>query len=507
MKDFFEGQKEKLKDFFSKLREKSGGLSEKFDEKFDELKKKYTVIALVILLLILIGSGVYVGTELPKDRIHPGVSVGGVRLSGLNVEAAEKRLDEELSPRLKEEKVRLKTDVTSYFPTWKELGFYYDTEELAKAAYGVGRSSSGFDRGWRVLKAGIFGERLDAEVSVDQLILSRKVRDLANLIYVEPVNAEFFYEDGEINVTKDRPGTYLDMNEAQELLAKQDATAEELKLPVYKTDPEQTKEDFAKINGILGTFETNYKSSEKSRKHNIKKGAAAMSNKLVRPGEEVSFNDTVGEISKDAGYEDAGVIVNGQFDRGVGGGMCQVSTTLYNALLLADVDITERSNHTRPIGYVPKGTDAAVASGYKDLKFKNNFDFPIYITSEADGSTLTFTIFGDTTNRDYTIEIEPVLQGTAAPKTVKRTSSKLAPGDQKVEQGGSTGYYYKTYKKVIKDGEVVSKEEISESNYPAQTRVVYVGPPKSSKSEDSSGSRSSKKSDSSSSSNSSSNND
>ncbi|MDO5712991.1 MAG: VanW family protein [Tissierellia bacterium] len=469
-------------------------MKEYFEKILEVKRNQYIFIGIGLLAIILLGMGLYVGIESPKKRIHPGVSIEGISLSGLSIEKASEKLEKELSPKLAEEKIRLKTDVTSFFPTWKDLGFYYDTEKLAKKAYGVGRSKSKIQNSWLIFKGAIFGEQLEANTSINSTTLNRMIRSLADDIYVKPVDATFSYEDGEISISKSRPGTYLDLDETAEVIRTLKPGHEMIDLPIYKTDPEQKEEDFQRINGVLGTFETNYKSSESNRKHNIKLGSESISEKLVKPGEEVSFNDTIGEISTTTGYKNAGVILNGEFDRGVGGGMCQVSTTLYNALLLADVEITERYNHSRPIGYVPKGTDAAVATGYKDLKFKNSFDFPIYITSHANGSELTFTIFGDTTTRDYEIEIVPKLQGTSNPKVIKKTSSKLAPGDQKVEKGGSTGYYYKTYKNVIKNGEVISSEQISESHYPAQTRVVYVGPAKSKSSDSDSKSKKDSKS-------------
>ena len=463
-------------------------MKELLNQYLKDKKVRYGAIGIGVFLCIILGIGIYTNIEIGKNRIHPGVSVEGISLGKYSLKDGEKKIKEEITERLKNEKIRLKTDVTSYSYSWEELGFFYPTKDLAKMAYDVGRSSSTLQNHWDIFTAAVFGKDIQGKISVGKDILDRQVQALAEKIYVEPVDAQFSYEDETISVSKERAGTSLDINKSKTLLMGLEPGEEStvVDLPIQKTNPKYKQEDFAKINGVLGTFETNYKSSEKNRKHNIELGSEFLDHLLVNPGQVVSFNQTIGDISSASGFKSAGVILNGEFDRGVGGGICQVSTTLYNALLLADVEVTERYNHSRPINYVPKGTDAAVASGYKDLKFKNNFDTPIYITSHANGSKLSFTIFGDTQHRDYQIEIVPKLVGTTAPQVIKKTSSTLSPGDQKVEKGGSTGYFYKTYKKVIKNGEVISSEQISESHYPAQTRVVYLGPSKQESSEKSS---------------------
>src|SRR5699024_6884105 len=184
---------------------------------------------------------------------------------------------------------------------------------------------------------------------------------------------------------------------------------EDIEIPVDKVEPKYTKKHYERINGIIGEYSTAYANSPAGRKHNIRLSTEQFNGKLLNPGDTLSYNQTVGTISKNTGYQEASVIMDGDFQTGVGGGICQTSTTLYNALLLADLTIVERSPHSIPIGYVNKGMDAAVAEGWKDLKFRNDFDFPVYLSAKTSGDQVYFYVYGDKNAKDYQIKIESKL--------------------------------------------------------------------------------------------------
>ena len=204
----------------------------------------------------------------------------------------------------------------------------------------------------------------------------------------------------------------------------------------------------------------------------------------LKPGQEISFNDTIGEISEETGFKNATVIVGGEYEDGIGGGICQVSTTLYNSLILSDLEIVERHNHSRPINYVDLGTDAAVARGYKDLKFKNNTNNPIVIMAKADGEKLDFKVLGNSSDRDYEIKIIPERLGVVSPDVKTTYSDSIPEGETVVKESGKRGYSYKTNKEIIKDGEVLEKKEISKSYYVPKDKILVVGTGTSSKDSD-----------------------
>ena len=250
---------------------------------------------------------------------------------------------------------------------------------------------------------------------------------------------------------------------------------EDIVIPVEDVMPIVTSNLLSRINGIIGEFSTSFKGSSKNRIENIKLSANAISNKLVLPGEEFSYNKATGPRTAESGYRAANVIIGGELTPDIGGGVCQTSTTLYNALLRADLTIVERHNHSIPVGYVPIGQDAAVAYGYLDLKFKNNFDFPVFIYSKVVGDRVYVYIYGDKNSKDYTIKVSSQIVETIQPKTQTIIDPSLEPGESIVIQKGRTGYKVVTYKSKVKDGKVISKEQISTDHYRKKDYIYKTG--------------------------------
>ena len=159
-----------------------------------------------------------------------------------------------------------------------------------------------------------------------------------------------------------------------------------------------------RIKDVLGTYTTDYGSSPYGRKVNVVNGASKINGSVVYPGETFSVYKTVSPFTAENGYALAGSYENGQTVQTYGGGICQVSTTLYNAVIRAELKIKERHPHSMTVHYVPRSADAAIAGTYKDMKFENQYDFPIYIEGRANGSAITFTVYGEKTNPERTVE-------------------------------------------------------------------------------------------------------
>ncbi|HCO18158.1 MAG TPA: hypothetical protein DIT39_00860, partial [Tissierellales bacterium] len=249
-----------------------------------------------------------------------------------------------------------------------------------------------------------------------------------------------------------------------------------VELPIEIIEPEIKAEFYERINGKIAEFSTSFKGSAPGRVNNIRLSAKAFKGILLMPGDELSYNETTGPRRADAGYQEAPVILNGELTPGMGGGVCQTSTTLYNALLLADLEIIERHPHSMPPAYVPRGTDGAVATGYLDLRFKNNFDYPVYIDSEVIGTRVYFYIYGDMRGRPYTVKIDTEHHATIPYKVHENFDPSLSPGYRELVQEGRTGYKVSTYKSIIKNGEVISRERISSDYYKERDFIYRVGP-------------------------------
>lgn len=237
--------------------------------------------------------------------------------------------------------------------------------------------------------------------------------------------------------------------------------------------PKVKAADFHGINGIIASYSTSYKTWERSRAHNIKRACRAIDGFLLKPGEVFSYNAVVGPRVRKNGYLDAPQFVRGKIIEGPGGGVCQVSTTLYNAVLLANLKVRERSHHSRPIAYVPLGRDATVEYGLLDLKFENTSGAPIYISASAERGRVDIKIFGK--KSDQQVEILTTGHKIILPKVIEHPDSRLEAGESVVEQPGREGHHIEVYRIVRVGGKIVRKELISRNYYPPEPRIIAVG--------------------------------
>ena len=437
---------------------------------------KKILITLALLLMIIFISVMYFTKEYTNPYIHRGVKIEGIDVSRLSKEDALKEVKSVTDEMIKNKIVNFTYEDITVPVALKDFGYKLNLEDVANSAYSYGRSYNVFYNYIDILKAAIFKKNFLAKADINKSKREEVILNIGNKIFKKPLDAHpIINSDGSVTIKDSEIGRYMDLNEAKELINLDILHEEKIELPVYKTEPKIYSNYYEGINKKLGDFETDYSSSIKNRKENIRLASSKFNNMKLNPGDEVSFNDVVGEISEETGFKNATVIVGGEYEDGIGGGICQVSTTLYNSLVLSDLEITERHNHSRPIHYVDLGTDAAVARGYKDLKFKNNTNNPILILSEANGEKLNFKILGNSSDRDYEIKIVPELLGTVSPGVDTVYSDTLPEGESTVKESGAKGYSYKTYKEIIKNGEVVDKKEISKSYYVPKDKVVVVG--------------------------------
>ncbi len=447
----------------------------KLSKKILNGNKKLLIVIAFILMLIFI-SVMYFTNESLNPKIHKGIKIEKVDVSNLSKEEALKKVKIATDEKIENKKINFYYDDNELVVPLKDFGYKLDLSEATNRAYNFGRSDNIFKNYIDVLSALIFKQNIVAKSDYDETKRNNVIEKLGNEIYKKPVDAKAIINDDKtIKIADSEIGRYLDLDETKNLLKLDILNQDKIELPVYKTEPKIYSNFFDGIDKVLGDFSTDYSSSIKNRKENIKIASSKFNNLKLNPGDEISFNDVVGEITEETGFKSATVIVGGEYESGIGGGICQVSTTLYNSLILSDLEIIERHNHSRPINYVDLGTDAAVASGYKDLKFKNNTKNPILILAEADGEKLDFKVLGNSSDRDYEVKILAERLGVVSPDVKTIYSASIPEGETVVRESGKKGYSYKTYKEIIKNGEVLEKKEISNSYYVPKDKVLVVG--------------------------------
>ncbi|NLC88265.1 MAG: hypothetical protein GX682_05825 [Clostridiaceae bacterium] len=226
---------------------------------------------------------------------------------------------------------------------------------------------------------------------------------------------------------------------------------------------------------LLATYSTTYSSSNVNRSTNIRLASNKINGTVVMPGETFSYNTTVGRRTAAAGFKSAAVYVGGEVTTGIGGGICQVSSTLYNAVLLSNLGIVERHNHGFNPGYVPVGRDATVSWGGPDFKFKNTRNYPIKIVCSGSGGNINIKIYGLKEETEYTVEVQSYVTRWISYSTINKKDPTLAKGQQKVVQKGSNGCKSVAYRILKLNGAVVSKTLLSQDTYNPHNKIVAIG--------------------------------
>ena len=222
----------------------------------------------------------------------------------------------------------------------------------------------------------------------------------------------------------------------------------------------------------LSSFTTYYDTSNKDRSKNLELSAEKINGKIISPNEEFSYNLTVGARTIEAGYKEAKIYSNGQVVDGIGGGICQLSSTLYNAAFFANLDITERYNHQFLTSYVKEGRDATVVYGVKDFKFKNNRNLPIKIETTVNSGVVTCSIYGIKENPEYDVSFNVETVSFAEAPIKYEFDSSLSLGEQKIKQSGSNSMTVNVYKVVKLNGSIVSKTFIYQDIYKSLDKIV-----------------------------------
>ena len=298
-------------------------------------------------------------------------------------------------------------------------------------------------------------------------------------VYKEPQNA--YYTKDPFTVYPEVEGVDFDVEAARELL-KEDKEEYVIKLKI--TEPEITLEEIGTeaFPDQLSTFTTRYDVSDVDRSTNLRLASEKINGTVLAPGETFSYNKTVGARTIAAGYKNAKVYESGKVVDGIGGGICQVSSTLYNAALLANLEIVERRNHQFVTSYVGAGRDATVVYGQTDFKFKNTRKYPIRIVVTTNAGILKISIFGIKEENEYTFKFNTKTVSSIPYKTQYIEDSSLPAGTEKVEQKGANGLITETYITKMLDGKVVSTELLSKDTYSAMTRIIRRGTKKTSSS-------------------------
>ena len=359
---------------------------------------KFTLILSLFIMLILT-TGISTKKDDFSGKIYKNIYIEELNIGKMKINEAKDVVNEKYL--LKPIYIKYEDKIWCINPEDIELS--YNINEAIKNAYLYTRNDNKLENIKRKCSLELNKEyNIKLNVTYNESKLSEQLSYIQRDINKQVKQATIEISDnGQMIATKSKEGLEVDIISLKEQIYNmiKNKDIKNINLPVKIIKPTITTKQVKSINTILGQFSTSF-NEYSSRGTNIYIGAKSTSDILIMPGDTFSYNKSTGARTWSNGYKTAKVIVNGKYVNGEGGGVCQVSTTIYNAALISGLEIQEVHNHTYPSHYVPKGRDAAVSYGYIDLKFKNNFAHPIYIKNIVSNGAITSKIYGCSQDRE-----------------------------------------------------------------------------------------------------------
>lgn len=418
-----------------------------------------------------------------KNSIEKGVYIEDMDVSGMTKEEAIDAVNARVNERAAQTITLIGVGGSEIPVQVSDMGLLWKNPSIVSEAVSLGKSGNIVKR-YKDLKYLelnkkvyniVYGANKDAikDILVNQCAIYN----------IEAVDATMSREDGSFAITDGVIGYKVDEEDSLNRLydfitGEWDGNPCTFDLTVIEDTPRGMADDLRQLTDVLGSFTTNFKSSGASRSANVTNGCNLINGTLLYPGDEFSTYNTISPFSEANGYFLAGSYLNGQVVESLGGGICQVSTTLYNAVLLAELEVTERHNHSMIIGYVEPSADAAISeSAGKDFRFVNNTEYPIYIEGYAHDKNITFNIYGvETRDPGHQVSYESVvLEKTVPDADTVYTDAGQPAGYCSSIQSVHIGYKAQLWKIVKENGEQVSREQVNSSTYKPSPRSITIG--------------------------------
>lgn len=442
--------------------------------------KRLGLLGTMLTIMTLFG-GITVQAK-EADTIKTGVFADKIDLSGKNQVEAKAAIDVYIDELKNAQITLLAGDNHQVTVTAADLGITWANEELVTEALELGTHGNVIER-YKMLKdleyeSYVFPIELEFDVQAISDILTEKCTKYDQ----EAVNVSLKRQNGAFTVIPGQTGYLLDVETSIDLIynfltEEWDHQACSIPLDIVVDEPKGSEEELAAVQDVLGTFSTSFSTSGTARSANVTNGCKLIDGITLYPGEEFSTYKTVSPFSQANGYYLAGSYLNGKVVDSLGGGICQVSTTLYNAVLKAELEVTERHNHSMIVSYVDPSADAAIAeSSGKDFKFVNNTEYPIYIEGIIEGKKITFNIYGkETRNQNRQVRYESEVLEVINPPADAIYADATQPIGYIVTESAHIGYKAKLWKIVTENGVEVSREQVNSSNYKMTPRSATVG--------------------------------
>lgn len=437
--------------------------------------------SLTLFLVLIFAFGLTVQAK-GEDTIKTGIFADGIELSGMTQGEANAAIEAYVEE-LKEVPITLlAADNNEVETTAGELGITWANQEIVSEAMELGTHGNVIER-YKILKDlehenKVFNLEFEFDIQAINDILTEKCVKYDQ----KAVNVSLKRENGQFQIIEGQTGYMLDVETSIDkvndyLTQEWDHQACSIPLDIVVDEPKGSAEELAAVTDVLGSFTTSYSTSGSSRSANVANGCKLIDGITLYPGEEFSTYEAVSPFSEANGYYMAGSYLNGKVVDSLGGGICQVSTTLYNAVLKAELEVTERHNHSMIVSYVDPSADAAIAeSAGKDFRFVNNTEYPVYIEGYTENKRITFNIYGkETRDANRSVRYESEVLEVINPPSDQIYADASQPIGYIVSDSAHIGYKARLWKIVTENGAEVSRTQVNSSNYKMVPRSATVG--------------------------------
>ncbi|MBS6279200.1 MAG: VanW family protein [Lachnospiraceae bacterium] len=441
---------------------------------------KLTALGAALAAIVITAAMYRYVSRYSEKEVGPNIYIGSVNVSGMNQKEVKEALKKHLTED-QQEKVTLKVEDQSVETSWGELGLKYkDLDKQVQHAVEYGSKGSLWSRFWKIRKLEKEKKVLEEVLELDDKMAKAVIKEQAIPLSTHAVDAALTKKGETLEIQPEKTGRTIDIKKSisqMESYLNNEWTHEKssVELVLKEELPKVMAKDLKDVKDELGSFSTDAGGGQ--RWQNLKNGVDRLNGTVLMPGEEISVYQETGPYDAEHGYVEAGSYENGQVVDSFGGGICQVSTTLYNAVLLAELEVVERHPHSMLVNYVEPSRDAAIATGLLDFRFQNNYDAPVCILAEIDAANqMKFVIYGkDTREKGRTIKFESETLTTAEAGIAYQENPQAPLGSMKYSGSPHTGKTAQLWKVIYKDGQEVSREVINQSTYARSDQVVEVG--------------------------------
>jgi len=442
--------------------------------------RKISIIIIVIIFLISTTVIAFFAWILNQKTFYAGIKVENIVLSGIDKLKAREKIQDEINKNFIGKKLTLKHGDKEWNIDLNEISYSFLVDNAIENAYRIGREGNFISRLMTVYRLRKNHVNIPLVAQFDRSKLRSVLEGIKNEIDQKEVNASAIFKNGKITFNEEVIGKNVDVDKNLDLIENilLEKNFSPIELIVDDIYPRVRYNDISVINKVISSFSTSFNPQKVDRSYNIKLACDRIDNTILLPGDTFSMDKALGPRTISNGYRNAPVIIKGKFLEGVGGGVCQVTTTLYVAVLKSKLEVVERRPHSMPLGYVDPGQDATISEGYIDFKFKNNKEYPILISAQVSGSNIIIRIVGIEEEVPQTVKLKSVVVKQLPPeKEIVIFDENVPIGEVVVEKAAVTGQKVVVYRETYdKNNRLVEREKISEDTYQPVRGVIRVNP-------------------------------